>query len=97
VDIYAALVEKRAYRLQFTHAKAFGMMEKWATRATSICCTPSARWRSGITERSLHAVHCERSEAIHLVTRGWMDCFAPLAMTRRTDSLSTQAARLATA
>jgi putative nucleotidyltransferase with HDIG domain len=28
VDIYAALVEKRAYRLQFTHAKAFGMMEE---------------------------------------------------------------------
>ncbi len=27
VDIYAALVEKRAYRLQFTHAKAFSMME----------------------------------------------------------------------
>ncbi|MGY3619550.1 HD-GYP domain-containing protein [Bradyrhizobium sp. USDA 10063] len=27
VDIYAALVEKRAYRLQFTHAKAFAMME----------------------------------------------------------------------
>ena len=28
VDIYAALVEKRAYRMQFTHAKAFAMMEK---------------------------------------------------------------------
>ena len=28
VDIYAALVEKRAYRLQFTHAKAFLMMEE---------------------------------------------------------------------
>jgi HD-GYP domain-containing protein (c-di-GMP phosphodiesterase class II) len=28
VDIYAALVEKRAYRLQFTHAKAFAMMEE---------------------------------------------------------------------
>ena len=27
VDVYAALVEKRAYRLQFTHAKAFSMME----------------------------------------------------------------------
>lgn len=27
VDIYAALVEKRAYRLQFTHAKAFAVME----------------------------------------------------------------------
>ncbi len=27
VDIYAALVEKRPYRLQFTHAKAFAMME----------------------------------------------------------------------
>ena len=27
VDIYAALVEKRAYRLPFTHAKAFAMME----------------------------------------------------------------------
>jgi putative nucleotidyltransferase with HDIG domain len=26
-DIYAALVEKRAYRLQFTHAKAFAIME----------------------------------------------------------------------
>ena len=28
VDIYAALVEKRAYRLQFTHVKAFSEMEK---------------------------------------------------------------------
>src|SRR6202030_4246840 len=28
VDIYAALVEKRAYRLQFTHARAFYMMEE---------------------------------------------------------------------
>jgi putative nucleotidyltransferase with HDIG domain len=27
-DIYAALVEKRAYRLQFTHAKAFATMEE---------------------------------------------------------------------
>ena len=28
VDIYAALVEKRAYRMQYTHAGAFAMMEK---------------------------------------------------------------------
>ena len=28
VDIYAALVEKRAYRLPFTHAKAFAIMEE---------------------------------------------------------------------
>jgi putative nucleotidyltransferase with HDIG domain len=28
VDVYAALVEKRAYRLQFTHARAFAMMEE---------------------------------------------------------------------
>jgi putative nucleotidyltransferase with HDIG domain len=28
VDIYAALVERRAYRLQFTHVKAFSEMEK---------------------------------------------------------------------
>ena len=28
VDIYAALVEKRAYRMPFTHAKAFAMMEE---------------------------------------------------------------------
>jgi putative nucleotidyltransferase with HDIG domain len=27
-DVYAALVEKRAYRLQFTHAKAFSIMEE---------------------------------------------------------------------
>ena len=27
VDIYAALVEKRAYRLPFTHARAFSIME----------------------------------------------------------------------
>jgi HD-GYP domain-containing protein (c-di-GMP phosphodiesterase class II) len=27
VDIYAALVEKRAYRLPYTHARAFSMME----------------------------------------------------------------------
>ncbi len=28
VDIYAALVEQRAYRLPFTHANAFAVMEK---------------------------------------------------------------------
>jgi HD-GYP domain-containing protein (c-di-GMP phosphodiesterase class II) len=28
VDIYAALVEKRAYRQAFTHAKAFAIMEQ---------------------------------------------------------------------
>lgn len=28
VDIYAALVEKRAYRMPFTHAMAFSMMEE---------------------------------------------------------------------
>jgi HD-GYP domain-containing protein (c-di-GMP phosphodiesterase class II) len=28
VDIYAALVEKRPYRLPFTHARAFAMMEQ---------------------------------------------------------------------
>jgi len=28
VDIYAALVEKRAYRLQFTHVRAYSMMEE---------------------------------------------------------------------
>src|SRR6185312_9540922 len=28
VDIYAALVERRAYRLQFTHARAYAMMEE---------------------------------------------------------------------
>jgi len=28
VDIYAALVEQRAYRLQFTHARAYAMMEE---------------------------------------------------------------------
>ena len=27
-DIFAALIEKRAYRLQFTHVKAFAMMEE---------------------------------------------------------------------
>ncbi len=27
VDIHAALVEKRAYRMPFTHAKAFAIME----------------------------------------------------------------------
>ena len=27
VDIYAALVEKRAYRIEYTHARAFSMME----------------------------------------------------------------------
>src|SRR6202171_2918838 len=32
VDIYAALVEKRAYRLQFTHANAFSMMEEMGGR-----------------------------------------------------------------
>lgn len=28
VDIYAALVEQRAYRMQFTHARAYSMMEE---------------------------------------------------------------------
>jgi HD-GYP domain-containing protein (c-di-GMP phosphodiesterase class II) len=28
VDIHAALVEKRSYRMPFTHAKAFAMMEE---------------------------------------------------------------------
>ena len=28
VDIYSALVEERSYRLPFTHARAFSMMEK---------------------------------------------------------------------
>ena len=28
VDIHAAMVEKRAYRLPFTHAKAFAIMEQ---------------------------------------------------------------------
>jgi HD-GYP domain-containing protein (c-di-GMP phosphodiesterase class II) len=28
VDIYAALVESRPYRIPFTHAKAFSIMEK---------------------------------------------------------------------
>jgi putative nucleotidyltransferase with HDIG domain len=28
VDIYAALVEKRPYRMPYTHARAFGIMEK---------------------------------------------------------------------
>jgi HD-GYP domain-containing protein (c-di-GMP phosphodiesterase class II) len=32
VDIYAALVEKRAYRLQFTHAKAFATMEAMGSK-----------------------------------------------------------------
>jgi putative nucleotidyltransferase with HDIG domain len=32
VDIYAALVEKRAYRLQFTHVKAFSMMEDMGSK-----------------------------------------------------------------
>jgi putative nucleotidyltransferase with HDIG domain len=32
VDIYAALVEKRAYRLPFTHARAFGIMESMGAK-----------------------------------------------------------------
>jgi putative nucleotidyltransferase with HDIG domain len=32
VDIYAALVEKRAYRMQYTHAGAFAIMEKMADK-----------------------------------------------------------------
>jgi putative nucleotidyltransferase with HDIG domain len=31
-DIYSALVEKRAYRLQFTHVKAFSTMEKMSDK-----------------------------------------------------------------
>ena len=52
VDIYAALVEKRAYRLQFTHVKAFERWRRWATSSTSTCCRRSARWRSGIIDLS---------------------------------------------
>ena len=33
MDIYAALVENRAYRLPFTHARAFAMMEAYARQA----------------------------------------------------------------
>ena len=51
VDIYAALVEKRAYRMPFTHSRAFTMMEGWAASSTSSCCRCSARWRSGRSER----------------------------------------------
>ena len=32
VDIYAALIEKRAYRLPFTHARAFAMMEDMGSK-----------------------------------------------------------------
>jgi putative nucleotidyltransferase with HDIG domain len=32
VDIYAALVEKRAYRLPFTHTRAFGIMESMGAK-----------------------------------------------------------------
>ncbi|MDO9062339.1 MAG: HD domain-containing protein [Bradyrhizobium sp.] len=32
VDIYAALVEKRAYRMQYTHAGAYAMMEEMGDR-----------------------------------------------------------------
>jgi putative nucleotidyltransferase with HDIG domain len=32
VDIHAALVERRAYRLPFTHAKAFAIMEQMGTK-----------------------------------------------------------------
>lgn len=32
VDIYAALVEKRAYRLPFTHSRAFGIMESMGAK-----------------------------------------------------------------
>jgi HD-GYP domain-containing protein (c-di-GMP phosphodiesterase class II) len=28
VDIYSALIEERAYRLPFTHTRAFSIMEK---------------------------------------------------------------------
>src|SRR6202140_1832208 len=36
VDIHAALVEKRAYRLPFTHAKAFAIMEQMGGKLDSI-------------------------------------------------------------
>ena len=32
VDIYTALVEKRAYRLPFTHSRAFGIMESMGAK-----------------------------------------------------------------
>jgi HD-GYP domain-containing protein (c-di-GMP phosphodiesterase class II) len=32
VDIYAALIEKRSYRLPFTHARAFAMMEDMGSK-----------------------------------------------------------------
>jgi hypothetical protein len=43
VDIHAALVEKRAYRLPFTHAKARSW-NRWTASSTRICFRLSARW-----------------------------------------------------
>jgi putative nucleotidyltransferase with HDIG domain len=46
VDIHAALVEKRAYRLPFTHVSR--SWNKWATSSISTCCRHFARWRWAI-------------------------------------------------
>ena len=61
VDIYAALVEKRAYRMQHTHARHSRSWRRWETSWTSNCSRLSARSRSGIIEavRASLARHCE--------------------------------------
>ncbi len=48
VDIYTALVEKRAYRLP----RPLRPWKRWAASSTRICCTRSARWRWGPIDRS---------------------------------------------
>jgi hypothetical protein len=49
-----------------------------AGRARPVIVMPA---KAGIQYASAYPRHCERSEAIHISTRGWMDCFAALAMT----------------
>ena len=44
VDIHAALVEKRSYRLPFTHAKAFVTMEQMGDKLDQQLLSLPARW-----------------------------------------------------
>jgi len=63
VDIYAALWSG-GYRLQFTHAKAYSIMEARRPARPGICCRRSARWLRGIIElwRPAPVIASQRSQ-----------------------------------
>jgi putative nucleotidyltransferase with HDIG domain len=65
-DIYSALIEERAYRLPFTHTRAFSI--RWARSWTSNCCRRSARSRSEVIERLSSRGDMPRSARSHGVS-----------------------------